>query len=77
MGLIGGLLMLPLAPVRGTVWIAGRLAEQAERELDDPARLEQLLVDAEAAHEAGLIDEEELERIEEDVVLRLVERGGA
>ena len=30
MGLIMGLLTLPLAPVRGTVWIAERLEEQAE-----------------------------------------------
>ena len=30
MGLIMGLLTLPLAPVRGTVWIAERLEEQAQ-----------------------------------------------
>ena len=37
MGLLTGLLTLPLAPVRGTVWIAERLLEEAERELSDPA----------------------------------------
>jgi len=30
-GLITGLLTLPLAPVRGTVWLAERIQEQAER----------------------------------------------
>ena len=35
MGLIMGLLTLPLAPVRGTVWLAERIQEQAERELDE------------------------------------------
>jgi hypothetical protein len=32
MGLISGLLTLPLAPVRGTAWIAERVQEQAEAE---------------------------------------------
>jgi len=35
MGLLTGLLTLPLAPVRGTVWIAEQLAAEAERELRD------------------------------------------
>ena len=34
MGLFVGLLTLPLAPIRGTVWIAEKLAEEAARELD-------------------------------------------
>jgi len=33
MGLITGLLTLPLAPVRGTVWLAERMVEEAEAEL--------------------------------------------
>jgi len=37
-GLISGLLTLPLVPVRGTVWIAERLQEQAERELRELRR---------------------------------------
>ena len=32
-----GLLTLPLAPVRGTIWVAERLLEEAERQLSDPA----------------------------------------
>ena len=32
MGLITGLLTLPLAPVRGTIWVAEQLAAEAERE---------------------------------------------
>ena len=35
MGLITGLLTLPLAPVRGTVWLAERILEQAESEFYD------------------------------------------
>ena len=39
MGLIIGLLDLPLAPVRGTVWLAERIQEQAERELYDESAI--------------------------------------
>ena len=48
-----GLLTLPLAPVRGTMWIAERLLEEAERELNDPALVEQRLLDAETRFERG------------------------
>ena len=34
MGLFTGLLTLPLAPVRGTVWIAEQLAAEAERRFE-------------------------------------------
>jgi hypothetical protein len=35
-GLITGLLGLPLAPVRGTIWVAEQLLQQAEDEYYDP-----------------------------------------
>ena len=35
MGLFTGILLAPLAPVRGTIWLAEQLAEQAARESDD------------------------------------------
>ncbi|MGW3819836.1 gas vesicle protein GvpG [Streptomyces sp. NPDC005046] len=39
MGLITGLLTLPIAPVRGVVWVAEKLNDAAERELHDPGVL--------------------------------------
>jgi hypothetical protein len=39
MGLITGLLTLPLAPVRGVAWIGEQVADQASRELDSEARI--------------------------------------
>jgi Gas vesicle protein G len=71
MGLFTGLLMLPLAPLRGTVWIAERLLEEAERELSDPAVVEQRLTEAEAAYERGELSEEEFELIEDELLRRL------
>ena len=76
MGLLTGLLTLPLAPVRGTVWIAERLLEEAERQLNDPEAIEQQILAAEAAHERGELTDEEFERIEEELLERLLGRGG-
>lgn len=59
MGLLSGLLTLPLAPVRGVVWVAELVAEEAERELAAMEDPEQALVDLDAARAAGEISEEE------------------
>ena len=71
-----GLLTLPLAPVRGTVWIAERLLEEAERQLNDPQVIEQQLLEAEERFERGEISEEEFELIEDELLRRLTARGG-
>jgi gas vesicle protein GvpG len=71
MGLFTGLLTLPLAPVRGTVWIAERLLEEAERQLNDPEAIEQQLLDAEASHARGEITDDELEQLEDELLRRL------
>jgi uncharacterized membrane protein len=76
MGLLTGLLTLPLAPVRGTMWIAERLLEEAERELNDPRAVEQRLLEAEERFERGEISEEEFELIEDELLRRLTARGG-
>jgi hypothetical protein len=78
MGLFTGLLLLPLAPLRGTIWIAEKLAEYAESELNDERAVRRLLIDAEAALEAGELSEEEFDQIEDELLDRLdVIRGTA
>ena len=76
MGLLTGLLTLPLAPVRGTMWLAEQLLEQAERELSDPALIERQLAEAEAAHARGELSDEELDELEEALIARLSGQGG-
>jgi hypothetical protein len=71
MGLLTGLLTLPLAPVRGTVWIAEQLMAQAERELGDEPTLRRRLAEAEREFEAGTINVEEYEAIEDQLLERL------
>ena len=63
MGLVSGLLLLPLAPVRGTVWIAEQIAEQAARELDDEASIRRRLAEAERDLELGVLSAEEYEAL--------------
>jgi Gas vesicle protein G len=76
MGLITGLLTLPLAPVRGTAWLAERIQEQAEAELYDDAAIQEQLMQLEALHAAGEIDDEELATAEDALLERLVEARG-
>lgn len=72
MGLITGLLTLPLAPVRGTIWIAEQILEQAEAELNDPGAIREQLEAIQAAREAGEISEEEAAAAEDLLLERLI-----
>lgn len=71
MGFLTGLLLLPLAPLRGTIWLAERLAEVAERELDSETTLRRLLVEAEMAFDSGELSLEEYEQVEDELLERL------
>ena len=75
MGLFTGLVLLPLAPVRGSMWIAEQIAEQAARELDEGRVARRDLAAAQLQYERGEISAGELERIEEDVLERLRAAG--
>lgn len=72
MGLISGLLTLPLAPVRGVVWVAEKVHEEAERQWADPATIQAALTDIEAMREAGEIDDAEADAREEELLQRLI-----
>jgi hypothetical protein len=72
-GLITGLLTLPLAPVRGTVWIAERLQEQAELELYDETAIRTGLLELEQARETGELDDDEIATAEDALIERLME----
>ena len=76
MGLLTALVTLPLAPVRGTMWVAEILLEEAERQLNDPAFVEQQLLEAEAAYDRGELTEEEFADIEDELLGRLLSGGG-
>jgi hypothetical protein len=71
MGLIGGLLALPLAPARGLAWVFEQVVDEAEAQLHDPRRIRAELANAEAALERGEIDEETYEALERELLDRL------
>jgi hypothetical protein len=76
MGLISGILLLPLAPVRGVAWVAEVVAEEAERELAAANSPERALADLEAKRATGEIDPEEADAIEAELIARLLEGRG-
>lgn len=72
MGLLTGLVTWPLAPVRGVAWVAEKVCEETDRELYDPARIRQQLMDIEEARSAGVLDDEEAAEMERELVARLL-----
>ncbi|MFC5753075.1 gas vesicle protein GvpG [Actinomadura rugatobispora] len=71
MGLLTGLLTLPLAPVRGVVWLAERIRDQAEQELYDPVAIRGQLAEVDAALAAGELSEEEAAELQDLLLDRL------
>jgi hypothetical protein len=72
MGLIMGLVTLPLAPVRGVVWVADQIRREADAQRFDPARIRAALYDLQSRRDLGLIDDAEADRLEEDLIDRLL-----
>lgn len=73
MGLLTGLLTFPLAPVRGTVWVAEQVLEQAESQHYDPSVIRRQLEDVDELRSSGQITEDEAEAMEDALVERLME----
>ncbi|MGW7526110.1 gas vesicle protein GvpG [Streptomyces sp. NPDC054783] len=71
MGLIGEVLLLPFAPVRGAGWVIGQVLREAERIYYDPATVRAELARLEERLEAGEITEEEFDRCEDELLDRL------
>ena len=71
MGLIGEVLLLPFAPVRGSLWAVRQVVAEAERQYYDPAAVRADLARLEQRLEAGEIDENEFDRLEDELLDRL------
>jgi gas vesicle protein GvpG len=71
-GIVTGLLTLPLAPVRGVAKIAEQLAAEAERQLHgDDASLRRELTELQRERAFGLLEEEEYVEREDALLARL------
>jgi hypothetical protein len=77
-GLITGLLTFPLAPIRGTVWLAEMLEAQAAKQTaDDESTILAGLAELEALRENGEVTDEEIEEAENDLLERLIVLRGS
>ena len=76
MGLFTELLLLPLAPVRGVVWVGEQIQQQVDHQLNDPAVIRAQIDDLDAAHERGEISEAERDEQQEVLLRRLTGREG-
>jgi Gas vesicle protein G len=74
MGLVKGLLTLPLAPVTGVRAVAGVLAGEAERELERRESPERALADLDARRANGEIGDEEAAALEMQLIERMLSR---
>ncbi|WP_353945494.1 gas vesicle protein GvpG [Streptomyces sp. HUAS MG91] len=71
MGLLSEVLLLPLAPVRGSMWVLDQVVADAERQYYDPSAIQEQLAALEKQLEAGEIDEETFDRQEDALLDRL------
>jgi Gas vesicle protein G len=79
MGLVKGILLLPVAPVSGVRWVMEALAEEAERELEQRESPERALADLDAKRATGEISERDAAALEAALIERMLakHRGGA
>jgi len=74
MGSLLDLLTLPVSgPIKGVLWVARKVAEQAEKEFYDEDAVRGKLLELELRYDLGEIDEEEYEALEEALMERLRE----
>jgi len=76
MGLIGKVLLAPLAPVAGVVWLAEQLEEQAAAVYYDPRAIVSQLEEVETMRQQGLIGDAEADEAERRLLARIEEANG-
>ncbi|MGE5695466.1 MAG: gas vesicle protein GvpG [Candidatus Sericytochromatia bacterium] len=68
MGLLSGILLMPLAPVRGVVWLGEVIQRQVEQEMHNPANTRRQLEELEEARERGEITSEEEKTAQQEIL---------
>jgi hypothetical protein len=72
MGIVGKILAFPLTgPLDGTMWIAGKLLEQAENEIYDEGKVRAKLMELEMLLDLGEVSEEAYLAAEDELLERL------
>ncbi|WP_040790008.1 gas vesicle protein GvpG [Nocardia paucivorans] len=76
MGLLTAIAALPLAPVRGVLWLGELIQDQVEQQLHDPATIRRELEEIEEDAAAGRISEGERARAQQEVLGRMIRPPG-
>ena len=76
MGLVTGMLGRPLAPLRGVLWLAEKIRDEAGEQYSDPARIRAQLERIDEARRSGVLSKDEAEAQEKELLQRLVIRRG-
>ncbi|WP_280250767.1 gas vesicle protein GvpG [Nocardia abscessus] len=74
MGLLSTILTLPVAPVRGVIWLGELIQDQVEQKMHDPAVMRRELEEIDAAAAAGQLSEEERKQAQQAVLDRMTGR---
>jgi len=72
MGLLGVLLTLPIAPLRGTLAVAEQVRRQAEEEFYSPATIRAQIDELDRQRAEGLLSDEEATALEDELIDRLM-----
>ncbi|MEV6431647.1 gas vesicle protein GvpG [Nocardia sp. NPDC051463] len=71
MGLLSAIVSLPLAPVRGVMWLGELIQDQVEQQLHNPVALRAELEEIDRAAAAGALSEEEQKQAQQAVLDRM------
>lgn len=78
MGLITGLVTLPVAPVKGVLWVAEKITDEVNRQYYGEGAIAKQLRQVDDARKSGQITEEEAARREQELIdRRIAAAGGA
>lgn len=72
MGLLSGIFTAPFAPIKGTVWVAEKIKDEAERQYYDPGAIRRQLEEVAQARRDGQLSDEEAAEMEKELVQRLM-----
>ncbi|MBF6078874.1 gas vesicle protein GvpG [Nocardia beijingensis] len=73
-GVVTSILTLPLAPVRGVIWLGELIQDQVDQKMHDPALMRRELEEIDAAAAAGQLSEEERRQAQQAVLNRMTGR---
>jgi hypothetical protein len=73
-GLITGLVFLPVAPVRGVLWVAGKITDEVNSQYSGEGAIAKQLREVDEARRSGELSEEEVAAREEELLRRRIAR---